>query len=167
MCLVRPGLTLLRAAAALRRAYLPKRHEPLRAVNAAPILPGPFGVAATLSCRLWVGPAAVAGIRADLGRLLPAGDRPIPLPSAASPLPTVTARRASARSPSRVRRRNMFWHDADIPLPDYSSQRRTPINEKWPRAPGGATEGLAMRRGFPPPRMFPTGICEICSCPVD
>jgi len=43
MCLVRPVLALLRASAALRRAYPPKQHEPLRAVNDAPTLPGPLG----------------------------------------------------------------------------------------------------------------------------
>ena len=43
MCLVRPVLALLRASAALRRAYPPKQHEPLRAVNAAPVLLGPLG----------------------------------------------------------------------------------------------------------------------------
>ena len=35
-------------------------------------------------------------------------------------------------------------------------------------APGGATEGLAMRRGFPPPHNSPTSICEMGSCtPTD
>ena len=66
------------------------------------------------------GPAAVAGIWAGLVWLLPEGDRPSPPPSAASPLTTVAERRASARSPWRVRRRNRFWHDADI-RPPYAS----------------------------------------------
>jgi hypothetical protein len=75
-----------------------------------------IGPAATLSCRPSVGLAAAVGRPAEFARPLE-GDRPSPPPFAASPPPTATERRASARSPWRMRRQNMIWHDADIRLP--------------------------------------------------
>ena len=109
-------------------------------------------------------------------------DRPSLPPSAASPPPTAAGRHASARSECCARRQNTLVHDADIPRP-CSSQRRprstlqtqTPAGEcpmeraagKWPRAgtPGGARLRGYVPTGFDPPRAFPTGICEIGSCP--
>ena len=85
------------------------------------------------SCRPWAESAAAAAAAELLDGLvrllLPDGDRPSPPPFAASLPPTVAERRASAGSRWRVRRRNRFWHDADIRLP-YSSQLRPRIDAK-------------------------------------
>ena len=139
------------------------------------------------SCRPWAESAAAAELLGGLVRLLlPDGDRPSPPPVAASLPPTVAERRASAGSRWRVRRRNRFWHDADIRLP-YSSQLRPRIDAKnagaiatpsldYPAkrvgrkmAPRGATERgpegrHTMQQDSIPRAPFPTGICEIGSC---
>src|SRR5262245_51905891 len=124
----------------------------------------------------------VAGLRLDLLLLDCGGDRPSPLPFAANPPPTAAGRHALARSERCARRQNMLVHDADIPRP-YSSQRRprsalqtqtlagaSNVARSWKMAPRRyARRGQAQRvhaTGFDPPSAFPTGICEIGSCPL-
>src|SRR5262245_16029829 len=128
----------------------------------------------TSSCRRpWAGPVVVGGLWAD---------RPSPLPFAANPPPTAAGRHALARSECCVRRQNMLVHDADIPRP-YSSQRR-PRSALQTQTPARASNGARSRKmaprryarrgqaqrvhatGFDPPSAFPTGICEIGSCPL-
>jgi hypothetical protein len=113
-----------------------------------------IGLAATLSCRPWAGTAVAAGRPAEFAQPLPAEeDRPSPPPSAASPPLTAAERREWVRPERCVRRPGRLAHDADIPLPAYSSQRRprstfkkrrhhpaASATGKWPREerPGGA-----------------------------